>query len=343
MQNELNIYPFFKKKFNFFVIIILIIILTSTVSQEILFNYRFIKIVELLDGNYIMCTEKNINIFDSNFQNVIFQHNLTTEIPDRAEFEFVTISQYPNEDGGRIIVLNKNKVYLIYSSYSKILQDNINLNLQTSKYYTLVPYKNGDSYNFIIGYIEDIIKLAYYKFNIEGNSVELINTFSPDFPCIEGRQDKNSVEGFSCNIMISNQKGKVLTCFYEKLLIFGVCSVSLVNFNMIEELCHLTESIPPLSIHSAVSFDKGRSLICFVNINTGIGHCIIYDINKHELSSVINTSEQCSREPSSVNVFYSIKSKEYLFLCLDYTFKYHIVKYNETLNIVGTENAFKIL
>ena len=342
MQNELNIERFFKNKFNFFVIIILLIILSSTLSQEIVFNYRFIKIVELIDENYIMCTEKNINIFDSNFKNLIFQHNLTTEIPDKDTFEFVTISQYPNEDGGRIIVLYKNKVYLIYSSYSKILQDNININHQNSKYYTLVPYKDGDNYNFIIGYIDNIIKLAYYKFNIGSNSVELINTFSPDLPCIEGRQEKTSYEGFSCNIMISNQKGKVLTCFYEKIYIFGVCSFNLVDFNMIEELCHLTNSISPSYIHSAVSFDKGKSLICFINGNANTGHCINYDINKHELSSVIDTSEQCNRDPASVNVFYSIKSKEFLFLCYDYSYNYHIVKYNETLSIVRTENTLKI-
>ena len=338
MPNKLNIYKTFQNS-NFFIIKILIIILTKVLSQNTVFNAKFMKTVELLDENYIICTEKHIKIVDSNFQNLIFQHNLTSEITNRDDFEFVTISQYPNEDGGRIIVLYKNKVYLIYSPYTNILEANINLN-HNSQYYTLVPIKDGNDYNFIIGYIDNKIKLAYYKFNLQNNSVALNNTFTPDLPTIS---DLSSNPGFSCQIMISNQKGKVLTCFYSKNFIFEVCSFDLGNFSMIEELCNLNDNtVAPIYIHSAISFDKTKSLICYVNSNNNTGHCLNYNINNHELSPLTKISDQCCRNPSSINVFYSIKSKEYLYTCFNYENKFSIAKYNETLNIIGTNNDFKL-
>ena len=300
------------------------------------------KIFELLDENYILCTEKHIKIVDTNFKNLLFQYNLTTEITNSHDFEFVAIAQFSNEDGGKIIVLYKDKVYLIYSSYSKILEANINLN-HNSLYYTLVPYKDGNDYNFIIGYIYNRIRFAFYKFNLDNNSVTLNETFTPDFPNISS-WETNSQYDFSCQIMISNAKGKVLTCFYEQFFTFHVCSFSLGDFNIIEELCNLTDStISPIYIHSDISFDKTKSLICYMSLrDSDSTYCLIYNINNHKLSSLTRTSNQCKRVPSSINVFYSIKSKEYLFTCYDYNNKFNIVKYNETFNIIGTNNTFKI-
>ena len=105
---KLNNYKLFKIT-NFFVIQILLIILPKALSQNTFLNAKFIKIFELLDENYILCTEKHIKIVDTNFKNLLFQYNLTTEITNSHDFEFVAIAQFSNEDGGKIIVLYKDK------------------------------------------------------------------------------------------------------------------------------------------------------------------------------------------------------------------------------------------
>ena len=338
MFDEFKYYkPLIKNKY----IIFIFIFLKTIFSEEIIFNYKYAKFLELLDENYIMCTEKDISIYDSTFKINYFLYNFTTEVKGVDDFQFVTISQYPNEDGGNIIVLYKTKAYLIYSSYSRIIEANLSLSL-SSTYYTLVPYKVGNNYNFIIGYISVNIKLAYFKFNLEGNKLDIIEDVIPDLPKHEGDGNIASYLGYSCHIMISDSKGEVLTCFYERANIFGVCSFNLETFEIIEDLCNLFDiTIMPGNIHSDISQDKSKALICFINNSGNEAYCLNYDINEHKLSNLEKSSDSCSKYASSLNIFYSKKSQEYIFSCINYGGEFTIVKFDKDFNIITSNNAFK--
>jgi hypothetical protein len=83
MNVHKNFYSLFLKRKIAFYIFILFFIKTIT-SEKILFDYKYSKIIELIDDKYIMCTNKGIYIYDSNFKQLFFQFNFTTEIKNRA-------------------------------------------------------------------------------------------------------------------------------------------------------------------------------------------------------------------------------------------------------------------
>ena len=204
MYNELKYYnQFLKTKFIFY--IFWIFLSEKILSQKELFTFKYSKIFELHNENYLICTEKGIYIYDSEFKNNLSSYTFTTEVTDKNSFEFVSIAQYPKEDGGQIVVLYKNKIYLFEQSGEIIVDTSINLT-QNGEYYTLELYKDENDYNFIVGYINGKIFIGYYRFNIEDNSISEIITINPknDSSACEG-----SLIGMSCHIMCSKKFGKV--------------------------------------------------------------------------------------------------------------------------------------
>ena len=339
MYNELKYYnQFLKTKFIFY--IFWIFLSEKILSQKELFTFKYSKIFELHNENYLICTEKGIYIYDSDFKNNLSSYIFTTEVTDKNSFEFVSIAQYPKEDGGQIVVLYKNKIYLFEQSGEIIVDTSINLT-QNGEYYTLELYKDENDYNFIVGYINGKIFIGYYRFNIEDNSISEIITINPknDNSTYEG-----SLIGMSCHIMCSKKFGKVLTCFYEKNNIFGIKSFYISNFSSIDELPTIkNETLTlPILIHSDISEDKSKVLICYLKSSDQCGYCLHYDINEHKISNVVKYIDACSRYPSSLNIFYSKKSKEYIFTCYSYNLNFTIVKFDENFNKIKSDTNIKL-
>jgi hypothetical protein len=90
-----------------------------------------------------------------------------------VDADLTTISQY--ENNGYAILLTKDKFYFLYS-YGKVkFSTDIELD-NGGKYYTLVPYRNGSDYCFMVGFINSSsnLNIKYYKINISLEQIELI-------------------------------------------------------------------------------------------------------------------------------------------------------------------------
>jgi parallel beta-helix repeat protein len=64
-------------KFEYFLIIFLI---NSIKADEIVFEFKHTDFFQLINNNYILCTEKGIYLYDSKLKNKISEHNFTTEV-----------------------------------------------------------------------------------------------------------------------------------------------------------------------------------------------------------------------------------------------------------------------
>ena len=339
MNNKLK-FDLFKRKFIYFLIILYLI--RRTLFQEKLFEFKYSKFFELYNGNYLLCTEDGIYIYDYEFKKNLSDYKFTTKIQSREDFEFVSFAQYSIEDGGKIIVLYKEKIYFLEQSGSIIIESPFNVT-QTGSYYTLVPYKDGREYYFIVGYLNYKIYIGYYKFDIQTKSIFMINMLGPNIPNNYNCEQESSLNGFSCNIMCSKKFGKVLTCFYERVNFFGVTSFYIGNFSIIEELPTLNDkTVFPLMIHSDISEDKSKALICHLESSSKDGYCSYYDINEHKLSNLTKYSDNCSRFPSTLNIFYSKRSKEYICSCYSYLSTFTIVKFDENFNIIKSDNNIQL-
>ena len=152
-----------------------------------------------------------------------------------------------------------------------------------------------------------------------------------------------SRNGFSCHIMISKIYGKVLTCFYERFDIFNICSFNIGNFSVIEQISFLFDNtIFPVNVHSDISKDKTKALICYSDSNSNSAYCLYYDINENKISSLTKYSDNCGKNPSSLFVYYFKQTKEFIFSCYSWLNTFTIVKFDENFNVISNDNSFII-
>ena len=108
-------------------------------SNYVFTTFNFVKTLELENGNLLLCTEIGIFINEAvtgqinQIEEATFQNSISKE-----DFDFVTISQY-KEDDKFIIILYKSSIYVLTSGGNFYTNGTIYFNPQGS-YYNLVPY-----------------------------------------------------------------------------------------------------------------------------------------------------------------------------------------------------------
>ena len=165
----------YEKYFNFKISSFIFILnffscLISTINcQDYFFSLNCIypRAYSMQNGNHLIACSNGIYIFDSNLKENLNFIQFNTTISIEKEAELITISQYTNNE--YIIVITKNKFYLLSSEGQLIFDYDINIDNegQTEDYFTLVPYKYENNYNFIVGFINTnkFIDIIYYKRN----------------------------------------------------------------------------------------------------------------------------------------------------------------------------------
>ena len=101
----------------------------------------------------------------------------------------------------------------------------------------------------------------YYLNNVNG-----IITKVEEMPLsIQWHQHITSYNGFSCQIMKSDTKGEVLTCFFHVNERLYISSYDINTFGEINELTYQSDSSNnPIFIRSTLSGDKTKSLVCYL-------------------------------------------------------------------------------
>ena len=123
--------------------IIIIFYLFSILNCQEYFNSLkclYPRCLSLCNGKNLVCCKDGIYIYDSNFKELNIA-KFGTEITDYKEADFITISQYTNNE--YVILLTKNKFYFLSSDGEEIFNDDIELDNvdHIGLYFTLVPYK----------------------------------------------------------------------------------------------------------------------------------------------------------------------------------------------------------
>ena len=300
------------------------------------------RLFSMQNGNNLLICKEGIFIYDPNFDQKISFDPLKKEITDNLEVELITISQYPNN--GNIIIITKDKFYFLSSEGKVIFDDDLNLNIFLAgsgcEYYTLVPYKYENNYNFIVGFINNdkYFDIIYYKINISQQKIEIIKDYVPEIKNSLGYRQTNLYHGFDCEIMHSNVKGEVITCFHFDNFPGEIGAFSLYlsssNIELIEDLCilHSITNIQPKFLKSVVSPDKTKALVVFSDMMAK-GYYMTYDINSKEFSSEENYSNLNINYPSNIQVQYFSQTHEYIFSNTDQK-NFKLAKFDENMNII---------
>ena len=324
-------------KFEYFLIIFLIKYINA---DEIVFEFKHTKFFQLINDKYILCTEKGIYLYDSQLKNKISDHIFTTEISSASDFYFVIIEQFPLNDGGNIVILYKDKFYFYSKEGEYIFSTDLPFQ-QSGTSYTLVPYKKGEQLNVIIGYIGQgqSTMVGYYRIDISNEKLLEITTTNIILRTNSNFEKKDSEAGFSCHLMLSNQYGEVLTCFYSVTKYFGLNSYIIEsNFaeSLIGSLCNKT--LLTSYIKSAITPEKDKAIICCPSTESKQVVCLCYDINKHEFISIKQFGENIHLDFYSITLFYSKKTKEFIASGYDYDGNFTISIFDSELNTKKDEN-----
>ena len=293
------------------------------------FNFKYSKWIILDNYNYLVCTEKGIYTYDYTMEEQIYNITFEEEIKTDTEFSFITISKISNEEENYIIILCKKFFYFLKSYGELIFSSCIDIFSSNLEYYSLIPYIKNNKYYFIVPSVSNDLKFYFYLFEINISSKNLIESIYENNPLGNiGIKNIKFSRGLDCVIMIYNSDKEVLTCFHN-FYNLGVTSFDIENnFTIISELNNLFfESINPRTIKVEINSGKNEALICFNNDLIDLGNCLIYYINYHNFSEVIENIN-CNHYLLSMNLIYIDITKEFIFSC-NYENEIVISKFNE--------------
>ncbi len=313
----------------FYFLLLIIFEKTKSLIEIKSFNFKYSKWIILDNNNYLVCTEKGIYTYDYTFEDLIYNITFEDEITTDTEFSFISISKILNEEENYIIILCRKFFYFLKSYGELIFSSSIDIYSSNLEYYSLIPYINNNKYYFIVPSVTNDLKFRFYLFEINIFSKSLIESIYENDP-LENIDIKNSSfsRGLDCVIMIYNSDKGVLTCFHN-FYNLGVTSFDIENnFTIISELNNLFfESITPRTIKVEINSGKNEALICFNNDLVDLGNCLIYYINYHNFSEIIE-SINCNYYLLSMNLIYIEITKEFIFSC-NYENEIVISKFNE--------------
>ena len=328
-------------KFEYFLIIFLI---NSIKADEIVFEFKHTDFFQLINDNYILCTEKGIYLYDSKLKNKISEHNFTTEVSSASDFYFVNIDQFSLNDGGNIIILYKDKFYF-YSKEGEYLFSTDLPFQQTGTSYTLVPYKEEEQLNVIIGYSgsNKNTMIGYYNINIFNKTLSEIITTNITLRTNSKYPQYSTQADFRCQLMESYTYGKVLTCFYVVNNYFCVNSYN-IESNFTETLNYslCDQNLKTNYIKSAITPEKDKAIICCTFTDQKQVVCNCYDINEHKFISTKTFGVNIQLNIFAINVFYSKKTKEFIASGYDYNGNFTISIFDSDLNTKKDENKNEI-
>ena len=313
----------------------------------------------LENGFHLVVTSTGIYSFFPKLTKIKSNYNYTTDQKmetDPYHMEGTInqneISQFISDDGYKKHVICLAKYYLYFMNEKGEVLFNKKLSeLSTQNSLSLIAYHYSEgNYYFVVGYNKMVhpknsIMFYYYKIETKGNniknlSLEYSQEFLPNFE----KSHKFYLQGISCQIMLSSEKGKVLTCFEFMEFQYGdmnngnndikrgIVAFSFRPENNFELLFYsnLYEEVNTTevnSIKSAINNDRTKALVCYSIEYQKIVKCIYYDINQNTLFQTELFLDFCLTDYFGFNIYYFQSTDEYILCCLSIELsKLHIFK-----------------
>ena len=322
----------------------------GVIYSEILFSYElyYAKVFKLYNGNFVMAGDKGINTYDKTGTNLLYKYTFDeVQIDEKEKGYYTNIVQFSKENNGLVIVLVYHILYILNSKGQFLFKYKLNLEIDSHnfQYYSIVPYIVEDNeYHFILGYINSNKKpcLLYYIINPKFNTTTIGNSFIFD----EGDDQRSEIDydyGINCEIMIHENYGEILICFYQ---INYPSSIELKAFKienkMIKNMPNITckYNASGYGLKTFASIDKKKSILCYINsINQPIGYCAVYDIDKNEFVKYGKyLSQLCAVDNNCFSLDFFQETKEYIFSCVDYNTNINLIKFDQNFDVIKFES-----
>ena len=177
------------------------------------------SVLSLQNKGFVVVQADGIHFYDANkVEEESKKIKFETPIKSEKENEKISISQFPEKEGGYIIILIMEKIYLFQSSGYILKEENLS-ELTFVENIKLIPYKEEENnILYIISYKTSSknFGINYYKFDLINKKISLISTkvsniFKNPAQIIDSHND---ILGTNCLFMKNPiQNEEVFTCF----------------------------------------------------------------------------------------------------------------------------------
>ena len=264
----------------FIIILFLFKICCNDSKCQSFLDLNYPKGLTLENGHQLLVTNKGIYSFYPGLSSIKYYYNFTEEqkitfnlytMPDSVNQ--IEISQFSGEDGGKryVICLAKDFLYFM-DEKGKIMHNEYIPDITAEYCLKLIAYKYYENdYYFIIAYNyfsnednRNALALKYYKIIKNSNKeYEIILTNFYHYIPVENFEIQLSA--LSCEIMKSDTKGKLLTCFESMNgIIFAFSFNPDNNFAMPQyNIYQKGDGNNAKFIKSSVNKEKTKSFICY--------------------------------------------------------------------------------
>ena len=342
IQNTLN--NTHKTIYNNIIFLILFSFIKYIKCQETIFNLtcKYPHYFQLNNGYNLLCCSNGIYTYNYAFDQILFNYSFEKEISTLNEAKYIVIDQFSDDEGGNIIVLGQNEFYYLNNEGNFIFDSNISLSInRDNMYYSLVPYKINDDYNFIVGVFDSSNQIILYCYNI--NSIGKKITKNKEIkPIITNSKGWSAVfyYGIECKRMKSNNYENMLVCFLVdtsrgQIMIY---SFDINNdFKIINESSRIFYDYKPKFFKVAVAQNKSLALMCYRSMDDLKGNCTTFDTYSNHFSETEQYMSDCGDNPFNSIITYSKTTREYIFSCTKDKFL-RITKFDKNMNLIFKED-----
>ena len=302
--------------------------------------YQLLKTFNTLSNDVIILCEDGIIKYDTKTetQTLIEPYDILKGI---GNIKFVSISQFPLEEGGYILCRIQNYIYLLSrdanESYGFVYVDGI-----YNVYTEMIHYTTkNDKKSFIIAFINQLkINLLMYEINFTSyNDTEL--SFKIEHQILYG--DSTIFDHIiSCEVMMISNKDKLLSCFLfnnKKNIISSIFDPE-NNFKLLNLTSEIEENEVRI-ITRIPSVDPKRNLVCYINSSNNL-KCFIYTLANEDWAEPFILFEYCTNPYNSRGIIYNNNKNEYLIYCYTSDFLLSMIKLDENFDVKYTSSESEI-
>jgi hypothetical protein len=256
--------------------------------------------------------------------------------------------QYPIEYEGYIITFINDYLFLFDKEGDKLFEKNLTKEFIEIPYYDLLPIKKTNNYlYYIISYtiynktneIPSQIKIFYYSIDINNGNITLEKekTF--------GKAECRMSNTISCQIMNSNNKTNILTCFFGCYFPSKIYSISLDIENGLKILEEYYTEKEINQVNYIINFikaisvgNKTSALVAFYQIES-TGYSSVYNIITNTFSNVGKRAITSGGLLACLNLVYFTRKEQYIISIRDNNQQFHITIMDKNYNILENEEG----
>ena len=320
---------------------IIILIISPIISQSLGIKAQYPHSLLLHNGKLFIANIEGIFICNINLDQTYETYSYYNKTVNSENIGVISkktlIVQFP-EENGNIICIVKDTLYFFDSEgnylFMYFIQD-IELDEYNDSLYNLLTYKKeGDYSHFIITYIlNSRIYILQYKASTTENILIYKGNFRPfyfDFPAIKIQQN-----GLGCQIMNSQEKGKVLTCCFqtknENFIIVQSLQIENNYEPLKEDLYSKVGCQQTYVIVSVVSEDEKNLLTCYHD-KSNHGFCFVFNIDTNEIKRNVPIIKEVTSAYNKMKLFYFKETKEVIFASSNNQNHFTIIKMKDDSN-----------